>query len=151
MISLETAVRLKQAGLQWIPAKFDFFALPDRDMDTLVFVISDMSINVELFAGNPVVTFNGAPEWALDYVTIREVVWLPREEQLRTMLEDRLRYYSDVRYQLVITPNIYVCELEYNGVQHSFGAADASEAYAKALLYLMATDHDKFPRDERIN
>ena len=102
MISLDTAIQLKNAGLIWIPSKHDFFALPDRDLDHLLFVISDMTINVELLSGYPVVTFNGASEWALDYVTIRDVVWLPREEQLRAALEDRLNNFAGVQMQLVI-------------------------------------------------
>ena len=32
MISLETARRLKEAGLEWVPANGDQFVIPDRDM-----------------------------------------------------------------------------------------------------------------------
>ena len=67
MISVKTAQKLKEAGLSWMPMLHDFFAVPERGLDHLTFVISDMTITVEMFGQYPVVTFNGASEWALDY------------------------------------------------------------------------------------
>ena len=42
MISLATAMALKAAGLTWMPMDLDFFAIPDRQMDERIFVISDI-------------------------------------------------------------------------------------------------------------
>ena len=90
MISLSTASQLKRAGLTWIPALHDFFAIPDRGLDDRVFVISDMMAYVEIRNNLPVVTFHGVVEWALDYLLTTEVIWLPREEQLRMALSRHL-------------------------------------------------------------
>jgi hypothetical protein len=90
MLSLSTARRLKAAGLAWTPGLHDFFAIPDRGLDDRVFVISDVSVDIELLKGQSIVTFNGTSEWAMDYEVMSEVVWMPTEEQLRQQLEQRL-------------------------------------------------------------
>ena len=81
MIGLETARKLKAAGLHWEPAQGDRFAVPDRGMDDRVFVINDMATIIEMIQGAEMVTFHGTPEWALDYVYLGEAVWLPDEGQ----------------------------------------------------------------------
>ena len=53
MLSLNTARALRQVGLVWKPAEFDFFAVPDRDLDERVFVISDMPAAVGNIQGTP--------------------------------------------------------------------------------------------------
>ena len=88
MISVDVASRLKQAGVDWQPRLHDFFAIPDRDLDDRVFVIADMSIDVQRLGGEPIVTFNGTAEWSLDYILRREVIWLPTGEQLLDLLGD---------------------------------------------------------------
>src|SRR5512146_2882759 len=90
MISLALAQDLKEAGLSWEPAMHDFFAIPERGMDNRVFVISDIQSTVENLLGSPVVAFQGASEWALDYLVTSEAVWLPTESQLRQALEEIL-------------------------------------------------------------
>ena len=40
MITLDLAARLKAAGLVWCPVSGDRFAIPDRDLDGEVFVVS---------------------------------------------------------------------------------------------------------------
>jgi len=47
MLSLNTANKLKEHGLEWKPAEHDFFFIPFRGLDERVFIISDMSIIVE--------------------------------------------------------------------------------------------------------
>lgn len=86
MISLELATRLREAGLVWTPASGDRFAIPDRDLDGQVFVVSEMTIDsIELPTGT-VMKFNGTTEWALDSIAQDEVVWLPHEAQLRSLI-----------------------------------------------------------------
>ena len=61
MITVDLASRLKAAGLSWTPAPGDRFAIPDRDLDGEVFVVSEMTIEtVELPTGG-LVRFNGTP------------------------------------------------------------------------------------------
>jgi hypothetical protein len=64
MISLQTARKLKEAGLSWQPALNDFFAIPDREMDDQIFVISEVQVTVEVMQELQVLTFQGASEWA---------------------------------------------------------------------------------------
>jgi hypothetical protein len=48
-----------------------------------------MTIETARLPSGLLIRFNGTTEWALDSIEADEVVWLPREEQLRTMLGDR--------------------------------------------------------------
>lgn len=137
MISLSTARRLKAAGLNWTPRLHDFFGVPDRGLDERVFVISDVSIDVELLKGQSAVTFGGTAEWALDYEMIAELVWLPTEAQLRAELEQRLRAEPQPRLKLVSASDGYLCEIPFRGQLLTFEAPDASEAYGAALLHVL--------------
>ncbi|MDX1447669.1 MAG: pilus assembly protein CpaE [Acidimicrobiia bacterium] len=92
MLSIPLAKQLRSAGLQWRPRKFDFFHIPDRDLDDRLFVVADFSIDVQRLAdGIAAITFNGAVEWSLDYILQQDVVWLPTEAQLRDLIGDRFR------------------------------------------------------------
>jgi hypothetical protein len=137
MLSLKTARALRQAGLAWKPAEFDFFAVPDRGMDERVFVISDMPAAVGQILGAPLVTFEGAVEWALDYVPTGEVLWLPTEEQLRGLLAERLAAEPQFVLALSVTAGGCRCEISYGGQSLGFQAAEAGEAYAAALLHVL--------------
>ena len=92
MISLDLASRLAAVraarGPGLGPAAGDRFHIPDREIDQ-VFVISDMTIETARLPSGLLIRFNGTTEWALDSIEADEVVWLPREEQLRAMLGDR--------------------------------------------------------------
>ena len=46
MISLSLAVKLKNAGLDWVPELHHFFAIPESDLEHRKFVVSDMSVDV---------------------------------------------------------------------------------------------------------
>lgn len=74
------------AGRKWQPRSGDRFAVPDRDLDDQVFVVSEMTIDIEQAIGGTIMKFNGTTEWALDSIAASEVLWLPREEQLRELL-----------------------------------------------------------------
>ena len=87
MLSLELALALRDAGVVWDPAVGDAFAVPDRDLDEQVFVLSDMVVQpLQPPDGPPILAFNGTTEWALDSLEAHEAVWLPREDQLRALL-----------------------------------------------------------------
>ncbi|MEW5871663.1 MAG: pilus assembly protein CpaE [Chloroflexota bacterium] len=137
MISLATAKKLKRAGLQWQPALLDFFAIPNRQMDEKIFVISDMLVTVDVLQGMQVVSFQGASEWALDSLVTRETVWLPREEQLRLALEAALLAAGRPELQFTSGLGGYRCTIQVHDRVLTFDASDASEAYAAALLYLL--------------
>ncbi|MFG1626856.1 pilus assembly protein CpaE [Kribbella sp. NPDC049227] len=126
MITIEQAGRLRKAGVLWAPAAGDRFVVPDRDMDDDVFVVSDMTVEVHDYQGSKVIGFNGTTEWALDSIEQREVVWLPREEQLRALLGDHFR-------KLEAVPDGYVVEL----TDSIHLADDAEQAYAGAVIHLL--------------
>jgi hypothetical protein len=89
MLSRELALALRAAGLAWTPENGDRFVVPDRDLDEVVFVLSDMVIEeVTLPDGTQVLAFNGTTEWALDALEASEAVWVPSEAQLRERLGD---------------------------------------------------------------
>jgi len=102
MIGLETARRLRDAGLAWKPAHGDRFVAPDRGMDDVVFVINDMATIIETWQGAPAVTFHGTPEWALDYLYLGETVWLPHESQLRELLRHALAPTGSDTFDLLL-------------------------------------------------
>lgn len=137
MLSLATAQKLKQAGLRWEPAFNDFFAIPDRNMDNRIFVISDMLVTVEMLSGMQIVSFQGASEWALDYLATIEAVWLPREDQLRQALEGALIMKGGAKVQLNGGLGGYHCAFTYKKQRKRFSAEVASEAYAAALLFFL--------------
>ena len=127
MLSLSLARQLRDAGLGWTPARGDHFVMPDRDMDGDVFVLSDMTIEVNHFPGGPVIGFNGTTEWALDSVDQRDALWLPAEHQLRELLGDAFAGLSREggRYRVTLTEA---------GRTTSYDGDDPSEAYGLALL-----------------
>jgi len=137
MIELETARKLMAAGLHWEPAQGDRFAVPERGMDDRVFVINDMATIIEMIQGAEMVTFHGTPEWALDYVYLGEAVWLPDEGQLRELLHQRLAQEAQPVYDLLCLDEGFTCRFGWRDESLAFTAAEASEAYAAALLHLM--------------
>ncbi len=137
MIDLQLALRLKQAGLVWRPALFDFFALPDRQMDDKVFVVSDMLATVEMLQDVQVVSFQGASEWALDSLVTTEAVWIPSEEQLRLALEAALIGAGRPELRLTAGLGGYACEFSFRGALLRFEAGAAAGAYAAALLHIL--------------
>ncbi len=126
MISVELARRLKTAGLTWTPASGDRFHIPDRDLDDTVFVVSEMTIETADLPTGRVVKFNGTTEWALDSIAEDEVVWLPREAQLRALLGG-----SFVRLEPVGDGFAVETDGRHGG---RYVDVDAERAYARALL-----------------
>lgn len=131
MIPLKLAQLLKQAGLLWKPAMGDLFAIPDRDMDEDVFVLSHMTIEVHDLPEGPVIGFNGTTEWALDDMEKDEAIWLPREDQLRVLLGGTFR-------ALHRTADGYRVQISLLGEESAFSADEPASAYGQALLHLLA-------------
>ncbi|MBI1882219.1 MAG: pilus assembly protein CpaE [Chloroflexi bacterium] len=143
MLSLSLAQELKTAGLAWTPAKNDFFAIPDRELDEAIYVISDMTVLVELVNGQLAVTFHGSVEWALDHVFVADLVWLPSETQLRELLEQRLLGEPEPSLQLTSTADGYWCEIRFHEEHLLFEAFGACEAYGAALLHVLRNEQSE--------
>jgi hypothetical protein len=131
VLGIEVAGLLRDAGLAWKPALGDRFAIPDRDLDEEVFVLSNMTIEVYSMAEGTVIGFNGTTEWAMDDVELDETIWLPREDQLRELLGGTFRALrrSAAGYEVII---------ELLDEERVFAAETPAEAYAAALLHLLA-------------
>ena len=138
-ISLPLARELQQAGLVWTPNPLDFFVIPQPGLDDKVYVISDMLVTVERVGGQPVFMFQGAMEWALDYVMTGEAMWLPRESQLREVLTTLLASEPPPALTLVHMPPAWRCEIRWRGEPLKFAGGTVSEAYGAALLYVLQT------------
>jgi hypothetical protein len=141
MIHLDLAKKLKQNGLQWQPALHDFFAIPDRGMDNRVFVISDMLANIEKLLGSQVVAFQGASEWALDYLVTSEAVWIPSDDQLRQHILERLPAGEGTAIRLDCTPGGCICRLQFQQKNLDFRGEDAGQSYGLALLHILEASH----------
>jgi hypothetical protein len=124
VLSVATARRLRDAGLTWSPASGDRFVIADRGMDQDVFVVSEMVVEQAHGAAGPLLRFHGTTEWALDYVLVSQVLWLPREDQLRAALGAAFVALARVGREWVVTTS--------DGGTHP--ADDPEEAYAAAWL-----------------
>jgi hypothetical protein len=130
MITRELAVELARRGLPWRPASGDRFHVPDRDLDDEVFVVSGMSIEVSDLPSGAEMRFNGTVEWALDSIAQEEVIWLPREDQMREALGERFLRLERLEpvtggYAVVLTGDQRHVDI------------DAERAYARALLAVL--------------
>jgi hypothetical protein len=130
LLGINVAQQLKDAGLSWKPALGDRFAIPDRDLDDELFVLSNMTIQVYNLPEGRVIGFNGTTEWALDDVEIEEAIWLPREDQLRELLGGTFRSLRRIE-------NGYQVDAYLLGGTRLFVAGTPEEAYAAALLDLL--------------
>jgi hypothetical protein len=128
VITLELAQQLHDAGLAWEASAGDRFVVPDRDMDDDVFVVSDMTVQVHDFPSGRIIGFNGTTEWALDSLDQHDVVWLPRETQLRELLGEEF-------VSLEARTGGYAVRLASDDERHI--DIDAERAYARALLAVL--------------
>jgi hypothetical protein len=132
MISVELALRLRAAGLDWSPASGDRFVIPGREMDADVFVVSELTIDVHQAPTGPLIRFNGTTEWALDSVPQEAVVWLPHEGQLREALGPRFRRLEPIG---AFEQQGFAVVIEgADGADERHVDVDAERAYARALL-----------------
>ncbi len=134
MLTRELATALRRAGVQWRPVKGDRFVVPDRDLDDEVFVVSDMVVEaVDVPRIGRILAFNGTTEWALDSVEAADAVWLPREDQLRTLMGDAFVSLE----RLETEPAGYAVTVRVDGEVDRHVDVDAEAAMARALLRLL--------------
>lgn len=133
MISTDLARALALAGLRWQPAPGDRFTIESPDLDEAVFTVSDMTVEVHEFDTGSVLGFNGTTEWALDSVDLDQTLWHPSEEQLRSLLGGTFR-----SLQHDAATGGFLVEIALHDELVSVRAASASDAYAEALLRLIA-------------
>lgn len=115
--------------------------IPDRDLDEQVFAVSDMVVEVHDLPRGRLLAFNGTTEWALDSIMQADVLWLPREDQLRALL-------GQAFVSLHAVPGGYVVVVDDGGRQSRHVDVDAECAYARALLDLLA-DSSRQTEDEQ--
>ncbi len=132
VISIDLAGRLQEAGITWTPAAGDRFMIPNRDLGDQVFAVSDMVVEVHELTTGRLLGFNGTTEWALDSIEQSEVLWLPREEQLRAML-------GDAFVALHATPGGFVVVVDQGEAEERHIDIDAEGAYARAVLSVHAS------------
>ncbi|GAA1971622.1 hypothetical protein GCM10009718_04160 [Isoptericola halotolerans] len=135
MISTELATRLRDAGLIWKPTDGDRFHIDAPELAAEVFTVSTLTIEAHHFPTGTVLGFNGTTEWALDSVDIEDTLWLPREDQLRSLLGSTFR-------SLTSDGGDHVVEVDLLGRRRTFTAAEVADAYAQALLALMELSDD---------
>jgi hypothetical protein len=104
----------------------------DRGLDDQVFIVSDMVVEVRDVPMGRLLCFNGTTEWALDSILQREVVWLPREEQLRAVLGRSF-------VSLSATSDGFEVVVRVDSQEERHVAVDAESAYARALLSVLRT------------
>ena len=114
-----------------MPANGDRFYIPKPEIADAVFTVSDMVVELVVQNGESRFHFNGTVEWALDSVESAGVVWMPREEQLRDLMGD---YFLS----LDASGGGFVVTVSGPGkAHHTEAEADAADAYARALLYVL--------------
>jgi hypothetical protein len=133
VISRDLATQLAP-HLAWTPANGDQFFIPKPEIADSVFLVSDMVVELVVRGGQSRFHFNGTVEWALDSVASDDVVWLPREDQLRELLAG---YFLS----LDASPGGFVVTVSGPGrAHHTEPEQTAADAYALALLYVYSHD-----------
>lgn len=131
VISLDLARALSDAHMPWVPSSGDRFVIPDRDMDDEVFHVAEMTIEVASHQGAGIVKFNGTTEWALDSIPTSDVLWLPREDQLRDALGMSMVALEHDRTEWIVTYDV-------GDMLGRVRDEDVESAYARALLAVLA-------------
>lgn len=143
MISTKTGYLLKEAGLNWIPREEDRFSIPVIGMEKEHFVISRMAVQVETINGRQMITFNGASEWAMDYITIAEAIWLPSDAQLCAEIQARLVHPYQEKLLLEMTGKSYKGVIFQGEQELVFASTSLSELYAQILILLLRNSNSK--------
>ncbi|MFQ6172113.1 hypothetical protein ACK8HX_10935 [Oryzobacter sp. R7] len=130
MITVELARALLDAGVLWEPRAGDRFVIDAELLTEEVFWISDLTVEVHTYRDQSLLGFNGTTEWALDSVTLDQALWLPREDQLRGLLGDRLESVHRIDDGWQVTYAVRP------GYVRSVSDADLECAYARAVLSL---------------
>ena len=130
VISRDLASRLSPL-LDWTPTNGDQFFIPRPEISESVFTMADMVVELIVKNGDSRFHFNGTVEWALDSVESDSVVWMPREEQLRTLLGDAFLSLDRLGDGFVVSA------AGPEGAFHTEPCGDACDAYAEALLVVL--------------
>lgn len=130
MITVELARSLLAAGVLWEPRPGDRFVIDAELLTGDVFWISDLTVEVHSYRDQSVLGFNGTTEWALDSVTLDQALWLPREDQLRELVGDRLESVHRVEDGWQVTYAVR------QGYVQTVTDPDLECAYARAVLSL---------------
>ncbi len=130
MISRDLAARLAPL-LHWTPANGDQFYIPRPEISESVFTIADMVVELIVKNGDSRFHFNGTVEWALDSVESDLVVWMPREDQLRSLLGEAFLSLDRLGDGYVVSAS------GPGGAFHTDPRNDVSDAYAEALLVVL--------------
>jgi hypothetical protein len=138
MISRELAAELAPY-LSWTPANGDRFYIPRPEIAESAFLVADMVVELVTQQGESRFHFNGTVEWALDSVESSGVVWLPREDQLRELLGDYFLSLDSSAGGFVVTVS------GPGRAHHTEPEADAADAYARAVLYVLGGDRSAQP------
>ena len=132
MISVDLARQLSSAGVMWQPEPGDRFTIVEPDLLGDLFWISELTIELHHYQDQSVLGFNGTTEWALDSVPLDIALWLPREDQLRSLLGSRFARLTRLSrngagWVVGVHDGVGVVE---------FAHPDVECAYAQALLSL---------------
>jgi hypothetical protein len=130
VISRDLALRLAP-HVSWTPTNGDMFFIPRPEIAESVFTVSDMVVELVVAGGESRFHFNGTVEWALDSVESDQVVWLPREDQLREMLGDYFLSLDSSAGGFVVTVS------GPGNAYHTETTLQAADAYAHAVLYVL--------------
>lgn len=135
MLTVEIARKLRTLGLQWQPESGDRFLIDKADLDGQVFTVSELTVEPHKFDTGTILGFNGTTEWALDSVAIEGTLWLPREDQLRSLLGSSFR-------RLEHSGSHFVVVVEVPGREEllRFEALTAADAYGWAVVAFLETE-----------
>ncbi len=136
MITVELSRALLAEGVLWEPRPGDRFVIDRSSLHTDVFWVSDLTIELHHFGGQSVLGFNGTTEWALDSVDLDQALWLPREDQLRELLGNRLVRLEPREGGWVVG------HLLADGSVGEVADEDVECAYARALLAALHASAD---------
>ena len=131
VISVDLARQLLAGGVLWEPRPGDRFTIDRQNVLGELFWISELTIDVHSYHGEPLLGFNGTVEWALDSVTLDAALWLPREDQLRELLGHRFESLTRAGSRWVVTL------ASEGGPPTRFADADVECAYAMALVSVL--------------
>jgi hypothetical protein len=129
VISKELATQLAPY-LSWTPANGDQFFIPKPEIADSIFLVSDMVVELVVKKDESRFHFNGTVEWALDSVESADVIWLPREDQLRELLAGYFLSLDAAADGFVVTVS------GPGRAFHTTAEKSAADAYARALLYV---------------
>lgn len=130
MISTESAIALRDAGLVWHPRSGDRFQLNEPEFEADVFTVSEMTIEPRDYPTGSILAFNGTTEWALDSVALEDALWLPHESQLRELLRGAFR-------SLRRLSDTHEVEIVVAGESLVFPHPEPADAYALAVIELL--------------